>query len=642
MKRSALPAVLILAVAGCTLPIATTPPLETTASRPAIATAAIQGTLSVPAALLTSHGGLAGIVSNNSGGLISNNGGGLISLTKYALAAVDESAQAGVQLYLADASGAPLKGLAASTSGADGRFAFSSVPPNFTVVVVAALSFKDGTSVKLKTLARTGAQTAAADVDMATTFLTTALVSQQGQLPGAFDAQTFASSAALARNQLTASDVAALGDNAAMAARVATLESQNAALKAQVGQLQADLATAQATIGQLETQIAASPAPTAPAPSTSASASVPTAPPSPGAQATPTASPTAPSTPTAPPTPAPTTTPKTVAFTTITTIAGSGAKGLKDGVGTAAEFQRPQGLAFAPNGNLYIADSGNGAIRVMTPDFHVTTLAGGAGLGYADGAGASAKFSAMSAIAFDPAGDLLVADTDNNCIRKVTPAGVVSTLAGATTAGYADGPGTNARFNSPHGLAVDGAGDVFVADYNNQCIRKIDPQGNVTTFAGATTPGYQDGAGTAARFRYPTGLCADAAGNLYVADDHDFVIRKITPGGQVSTYAGKYVASATSGGFADGAAASALFSWTGALGIGADGVLYVPDGGNARIRTVSADGSRVATLVGNGTSGHLDGALAAAEVNYPRGLAFDAAGRLYVCDMNNNVIRMLQ
>jgi secreted PhoX family phosphatase len=222
---------------------------------------------------------------------------------------------------------------------------------------------------------------------------------------------------------------------------------------------------------------------------------------------------------------------------TTSVFAGEpGVFGSTDGTGRSARLRNPQGLAIDGAGNLYVADTGNQTIRKITPDGVVTTLAGLAGSGgYADGAGSTARFSAPRGIAADSAGNVFVAD-GTHTIRAITPAGVVTTVAGlAGSPGSGDGAGAAARFRDPPGIAVDAAGNLYVADQGNHTIRKI-TAGVVTTLAGsAGAPGYADGIGSAARFKDPEGIAVDTAGNVYVADRGNNAIRKITPDGVVST-----------------------------------------------------------------------------------------------------------
>ena len=223
----------------------------------------------------------------------------------------------------------------------------------------------------------------------------------------------------------------------------------------------------------------------------------------------------------------------------VSTFAGADFEfGSNDGSTATAHFRQPQGTAVDAAGNVYVSDSGNSTLRKISPDGTVSTLAGTAGAtGHIDGTGPAAGFASMDAIAIDSAGTIYVAEASTHTIRKVTPAGVASTLAGrAGVSGSDDGAGVDARFHSPYGLAVDGAGNVLVADAGNATLRRITPAGVVSTLAGtAGVAGRDDGIGAAARFGFPTAVAADAAGNAYVADILDLTVRKVTPAGAVTT-----------------------------------------------------------------------------------------------------------
>jgi streptogramin lyase len=323
----------------------------------------------------------------------------------------------------------------------------------------------------------------------------------------------------------------------------------------------------------------------------------------------------------------------------VTTPAGTaGVVGSADGTGAAASFDQPYGVAVDSAGNVYVADSSNNTIRKITPAAAVTTLAGAAAVsGGVDGTGASATFSRPSGVATDSAGNVYVADTDDNTIRKITPTGVVTTLAGtAGMSGSADGTGAAARFSGPSGIAVDSAGNVYVADAINSTIREITPAGVVTTLAGtAGVKGGADGTGAAASFDDPTGIAVDSAGNVYVADAVNSTIREITPAGVVTTLAG----TAGGAGNADGTGAAATFNKPAGVAVDSAGNVYVADTFNGTIREITPAGV-VTTMVGTaGAVGSADGTGAAASFNRPTAVAVDGAGNVYVADTFNDTIR---
>jgi hypothetical protein len=215
--------------------------------------------------------------------------------------------------------------------------------------------------------------------------------------------------------------------------------------------------------------------------------------------------------------------------------------GTADGTGAAARFDHTNGVATDSAGNVYVADRFNHTIRKITRAGAVSTLAGTAGVeGSTDGTGAAASFSDLRGVAVDSTGNVYVADSGNNTIRKITLARVVTTLAGtAGVKGSTDGIGAAARLNNPYGLAAHSAGNIYVTDAGNYTIRKITPAGMVTTLAGtAGARGSIDATGAAARFSFPLGVATDSAGNVYVADALNYTIRKITPAGMVSTVVG--------------------------------------------------------------------------------------------------------
>ena len=320
---------------------------------------------------------------------------------------------------------------------------------------------------------------------------------------------------------------------------------------------------------------------------------------------------------------------------TVRTLAGNGVSGAADGTGGAARFSYPQGVAVDQQGNIYVADTGNQRIRKITPAGVVTTLAGSGDNGSADGAGTAARFANPIAIAVDAAGMVYVSDAGNNAIRKITPQGVVTTLAGSGMFGATDGLGTGARFNFPHGLAVSTRGDVYVADFSNNRIRKITPAGVVTTFAGSAIAGAADGVSAAATFNTPTGIAIDAQDNLYVGEYGNHLIRKITPAGGVTTLAGNGVA-----GNANGTGTAASFTSPVALAADRNGNVYVVASGSNQIRMISAAGV-VSTFAGTSKAGADDGDPSKATFNFPAGIAVDAGGNVVVADTANNLIRRI-
>ncbi len=326
---------------------------------------------------------------------------------------------------------------------------------------------------------------------------------------------------------------------------------------------------------------------------------------------------------------------------TITTLAGpSESPGWFDGTGSAARFYKPYGVAVDSSGNIFVADTNNHTIRKVTPAGVVTTLAGLAGSdGSTDGTSSAARFTNPNGVAVDGNGNVYVADTANYTIRKITPTGVVTTLAGlAGDAGSADGTGSTARFTNPTGIAVDSGGNVYVADSGNDTIRKITPAGLVTTLAGtAQISGSADGTGSAARFLFPNGIAADSSGNVYVADTGNCTIRKITPAGDVSTLAG----TAGSVGSADGTGGGASFSYPYGVAVDAGGNVYVADTDNHTIRKITPAGV-VTTFAGTaGSSGSADGTGSAARFFFPNGIAADSSGNVYVADTQNHTIRSI-
>ena len=303
----------------------------------------------------------------------------------------------------------------------------------------------------------------------------------------------------------------------------------------------------------------------------------------------------------------------------VSTLAGTDTAGSINGNGSGARFSGIFGLALDATGNIYVGDALNSQIRKITVDGVVTTYAGGT----------STNFLTPSALVFDTAGNLYVTDAGAHNVRRITPAGVISTVAGSGTFASRDGNGLLASFKTPAGIVIDSAGNLFVGDAEAHVIRKITPAGDVTTFAGTTdVKGSADGTGTAASFNDPSGLAIDAANNLYVADALNNKIRKITPAGVVTTFAGSGAAGST-----NGTGTAATFNLPVNLSIDTEGFLYVAESQGNLIRKISPSG-KVTTLAGGGTGGDTADTGAAAAFHGPTSVVFDKSKTLYVADGN--------
>jgi hypothetical protein len=327
----------------------------------------------------------------------------------------------------------------------------------------------------------------------------------------------------------------------------------------------------------------------------------------------------------------------------VVTLAGAaGQYGSNDGVKSAARFNGPVGLSVDGNGNIFVADTSNNTVREVSASGLVSTVIGaGNNRSNRDGNGSAAQFNSPDGVAVDLNGNVFVGDTADETIRKISPTGVVTTLAGSPgMSGTADGTGSAARFFHPTCLAIDASDNIYVADTGNNSIRKVTPDGVVTTFAGLSGPnnfGSADGTGTAARFYGPTGIAVDGAGNVYVGDTSNETIRKITPGGVVSTLAG------TPGvlGSNNGTGAAAQFHTPVGVAVDLNGYVYVADGGNDLVRKISPAGV-VTTLAGiTGESGSEDGTGTSASFYVPQFLTVDLAGNIFVSDTFNFLIRKI-
>ncbi|MDZ4666808.1 MAG: PKD domain-containing protein [bacterium] len=317
----------------------------------------------------------------------------------------------------------------------------------------------------------------------------------------------------------------------------------------------------------------------------------------------------------------------------VSTYAGSSA-GFANGSNLSSLFNLPTGIAADTFGNIYVADYTNNRIRKINSSGIVSTLAGNGSYNFANGLDTNAYFKSPTSVACDLAGNVYVADQFNNRIRKITPAGLVSTYAGSGLIGSDNGLAADARFNFPTGVACDLAGNVYVADQYNHKIRKITPSGIVSTLCGLGIAGFINGVDTVARFSLPTGVACDVSGNVYVADYINNVIRKVTPAGVATTYAG----TGTSG-YLDTIAQNSMFINPTGLFVDQNGDLFVCDKGSQKIRRISVNGN-VSTYSGSGW-GILDGNGMAGQYANPYAIVRARNGSLYIADASNNRIRKL-
>ncbi|MES2378346.1 MAG: gliding motility-associated C-terminal domain-containing protein [Bacteroidota bacterium] len=309
-------------------------------------------------------------------------------------------------------------------------------------------------------------------------------------------------------------------------------------------------------------------------------------------------------------------------------FAGSGTAGSTDGASTVAKFNAPQSITKDAAGNFYVPEYNNKIIRKITANGVVSTFAGILNTpGNTNGSVFTATFMGPTSVAFDSGGNMFVADYTGHTIRKITANGIVTTFAGTGTSGFTNGPVATATFNEPYGLAIDANDNIYVADLQNHAIRKIDNLGQVTTLAGNGTFGQANGTGPAARFTLPGYLTTDAAGNVYVSDGGNNAIRKITPGGVVTTIAGNLPGVPP---------ALADIGVPGGLKITPGGNLYFVSLSKNKIFEITSSGSLI-LMAGDGTSGSANGV--AATFKRPQDVEIDAEGNLFIADQDNNMIR---
>lgn len=306
---------------------------------------------------------------------------------------------------------------------------------------------------------------------------------------------------------------------------------------------------------------------------------------------------------------------------TVVTFAGSGTQGFADGTKAQASFNYPTGIAISGDGFVFVADKQNNVIRIISPQAVVNTVAGNGSIGFSNKKD-SVSFNFPGSVAVDGAGNVYVADGGNFAIRKIDNTGVVTTFA--------------TGFNVPTGVTSDAAGNIYVADNGNNIISKVSTKGVVTVLAGDGIRGSKNGTGAGAEFNQPQAVAVDSGGNVYVADRGNNLIRKITSQGVVTTVAGS-----GSAGAQNGVGAAASFNGPAGIAVDASGNLYVGDSNNNLIRKISPDGT-VITLAGTGSAGSLDGVLASSSFNSPQGVAVDKYNRVFITDTGNGLIRLIK
>ena len=324
----------------------------------------------------------------------------------------------------------------------------------------------------------------------------------------------------------------------------------------------------------------------------------------------------------------------------ISTYCGQQVMGFADGQGTNANFWNPLGICCDTLDNLFVVDGGNNAIRKISPSGYVTTFAGGNGQGYVDGPGSTAKFNLPFDICIDASQNLYVTDLYNHKIRKIDQNGNVSTLAG-DVAGYADGYGTNARFERPRGICIDKHNVIFVTDFMNSMIRKIDTTGYVSTIAGNGMWGLADGPALSAMFHGPDGIAVDSIGNIYVSETWNHCIRLLDTSGNVTLVAGSNLGWQWPSYYQDGQGTQAQFHRPGGLMIDDNGHLLIVEYGNSAIRSMSPT-YYVSTLAGIPYNPvFANGPQNVATFNEPSKICKTSDGSYYITDQGNNMIRKM-
>jgi len=334
---------------------------------------------------------------------------------------------------------------------------------------------------------------------------------------------------------------------------------------------------------------------------------------------------------------------------TITTVAGTGIAGYfgNDGPAASSKLNNPYSVAVDSSGNIYIADYGNNVIRKVNTDVNeiITTVAGNGVLGYSgdDGAAVSAQLNRPCGVTVDSSGNIYIADTNNRRIRKVDTGGIITTIAGNGTLGYSgdNGPATSAKLSDPHNVAVDSSGNIYIADTINNCIRKVNTKGIITTIAGNGGYGYSgdNGPATSAQLLNPTDMVVDSSGNIHIADWGNHRIRKVNKRGIINTVAGNGIEGYSGD---NGPATSAQLADPYSVAVDSSGNIYIADTNNNRIRKVDTGGI-ITSIAGSGEQGYSedDDAATSSQLDWPLSVAVDSSGNIFIADWGNHRIRKL-
>jgi sugar lactone lactonase YvrE len=322
----------------------------------------------------------------------------------------------------------------------------------------------------------------------------------------------------------------------------------------------------------------------------------------------------------------------------VSTLAGPGLPGYAEGTGEAAQFNSPNGGWVSAFGYIYVADARNQRIRRVSPTGQVITVAGSGQAGYLDGPGASAQFKTPQGVCVGLRGEIFVADAENNLIRNISPlaARTVGTVSGTGQPGYRDGTVDVAQFDFPNDLVMDDDGNLFVTEFHNHTVRKVTPDGTASTFVGNGVAGTADGVGTAAGLNQPAGIARGQDGTLYVTEWGSHRIRKVAPDGTVTTLAGNGTP-----GYVDGPGATAQFNSPDGIAVDLQNNLYVVEHWNHAVRRITPAGL-VQTVAGTGLPGYVNGDGAQARFTDPGGIGLAPDGTLYIADTDNHRIRKVE